>query len=117
MPRARAWYCAASWLALTIVEKVFREGGSQNGWPPFVSEDIARLVSVSHFPAHASSVVRRGADQRGFQVLPKRWIVERTFGWLMKYRRLRCDYEQLTANSEAMIYIAMTRLMLRRLHP
>jgi putative transposase len=70
-----------------------------------------------HYCRIRSEIVRRGADQRGFSVLPKRWIVERTFGWLMKYRRLRYDYEQLTINSEAMIYIAMTRLMLRRLHP
>jgi putative transposase len=75
------------------------------------------LWHLRHYRRLRLEIVRRGADQRGFQVLPKRWIVERTFGWLMKYRRLRCDYEQLTANSEAMIYIAMTRLMLRRLHP
>ena len=62
-------------------------------------------------------IVNRLTDQRAFQIVPKRWIVERTFGWLMKYRRLRCDYEQLTATSEAMIHIAMTRLMLRRLYP
>jgi putative transposase len=62
-------------------------------------------------------IVKRSDRQRGFAVLPKRWIVERTLGWLMKNRRLRCDYEQLTATSEAMIRIAMIRLMLRRLHP
>jgi len=62
-------------------------------------------------------IVKRGARQRGFAVLPKRWIVERTLGWLTKNRRLRCDYEQLTDTSEAMIRIAMIRLMLRRLHP
>ena len=62
-------------------------------------------------------IVKRHDQQRGFAVLPKRWIVERTLGWLMKNRRLRCDYEQLTATSEAMIRIAMIRLMLRRLHP
>lgn len=62
-------------------------------------------------------IVKRRAAQRGFAVLPKRWIVERTLGWLMKQRRLRCDYEQLLATSEAMIHLAMIRLMLRRLHP
>lgn len=61
------------------------------------------------------AMVRRRAGQKGFAVLPKRWIVERTFGWLMKYRRLRCDYEQQEVNSEAMIYLAMISLMLRRL--
>lgn len=62
-------------------------------------------------------IVKRTAQQRGFAVLPKRWIVERTLGWLVKNRRLRCDYEQLPATSEALIYVAMIRLMLGRLHP
>jgi putative transposase len=51
----------------------------------------------------------------GFQVLPKRWVVERTFAWLSRYRRLAKDYEYLPEMSEAMIYAAMSRLMLRRL--
>lgn len=59
--------------------------------------------------------VLRPAGQRGFTVLPKRWIVERTFAWLTQCRRLSKDYEGLPASSEAMIYIAMTRLMVRRL--
>jgi putative transposase len=46
----------------------------------------------------------------GFQVVPYRWIVERTFAWLLNYRRHRCDYEVLTANSEAMIQINMMHL-------
>lgn len=62
-------------------------------------------------------VVLRGEEQIGFAVLPRRWVVERTFAWLSFNRRLSKDYEVLTANSEAMIYVAMTRLMLRRLKP
>src|SRR5262249_3640062 len=57
----------------------------------------------------------RPAKVKGFVVLPKRWIVERTFGWLGRYRRHSKDYERNTASSEAMIYIAMTHVMLRRL--
>lgn len=62
-------------------------------------------------------IVKRLEQQRGFAVLPKRWIVERTLGWLVKHRRLRCDYEVLPSTSETMIYVAMIQLMLRRLHP
>ena len=60
-------------------------------------------------------IVKRSDQQKGFVVLPKRWIVERTFGWLNHSRRLSKDYEQLPETSETMIYIAMTRLMLNRL--
>jgi putative transposase len=59
--------------------------------------------------------VLRPVDIKGFVVLPKRWIVERTFGWLGRYRRHSKDYERNTATSEAMIYITMTHVMLRRL--
>lgn len=51
----------------------------------------------------------------GFEILPKRWVVERTFGWLNWYRRLSKDYERLPEMSEAAIYAVMTRIMLRRL--
>jgi len=51
----------------------------------------------------------------GFQVLPKRWIVERTFAWWNQYRRLSKDYELLPETSESMIYTVMIRLMLKRL--
>ena len=51
----------------------------------------------------------------GFTVLPRRWVVERTFSWLDQNRRLSKDYEKLTATSEAFVYVAMTRLMARRL--
>jgi putative transposase len=63
------------------------------------------------------AIVKRTDDLRGFRVLPKRWIVERTFAWLGRYRRLSKDYEELPASSEAMIHLAMTHLMLRRLRP
>jgi len=51
----------------------------------------------------------------GFQVLPKRWIVERTFAWFLRFRRLSKDYEVKMLHSEAFIYIAASRLMLKRL--
>ena len=60
-------------------------------------------------------VKRSDADKHRFKILPQRWIVERTFGWLSKFRRLSKDYEYRTENSEAIILIAATRLMLARL--
>jgi putative transposase len=60
-------------------------------------------------------IVRRCDHTKGFKVLPRRWIVERTFGWLIKSRRLCRDYEVRLDHSEAMIRICMIRLMLKRL--
>jgi transposase len=60
-------------------------------------------------------VVLRPQGAQGFILLPKRWVVERTFGWLMGCRRLAHDYEVLPETSETLIYIAMIRIMLRRL--
>jgi putative transposase len=60
-------------------------------------------------------VVKRLEGLTGCHVLPKRWIVERTFGWLNRYRRLSKDYEFLTHTSETVIRVAMIHLMIRRL--
>ena len=60
-------------------------------------------------------IVRRLRGQTSFTVLPRRWVVERTFGWLSRSRRLSKDYEYLPATSEVMIDVAMIRLMLKRL--
>lgn len=60
-------------------------------------------------------VVKRNDDVKGFQVLPRRWVVERTFGWLNNYRRLSKDYEEWPTTSEELIYLAMSHIMLKRL--
>jgi putative transposase len=60
-------------------------------------------------------IVAKPADQVGFAVRPRRWVVERTFGWLGRYRRLSKDYEELPESSEAWIYAAAIHPMLRRL--
>ena len=62
-------------------------------------------------------VKRSDGRSKGFTVLPKRWVVERTFAWLGRYRRMSKDYEFLTDSSETMIYLAMTNLMIHRLSP
>lgn len=60
-------------------------------------------------------IVPRPRGRHGFQVLPRRWVVERTFAWLGRYRRLSKDYEFQPETSVAFIHLAMSRLMLRRL--
>ncbi len=81
--------------------------------------------------AYATNIAREAAEavgirlelipkepgQKTFKVLPRRWVVERTFAWLMKYRRLRADYENTVSSSRAWILLAMTSLMARRLRP
>lgn len=61
------------------------------------------------------TIIGQLTGQKGFIVQPRRWVVERTFAWLHNYRRLSKDYEENTDSSEAMIYAAMTHLMIRRL--
>jgi putative transposase len=63
------------------------------------------------------SVVRKTPGQRTFVALPRRWVVERTFAWLNRFRRLSKDYEEHTSNSETMIHLAMISVMLRRISP
>jgi putative transposase len=65
----------------------------------------------------ALAIVNQPTDATGFVVLPKRWIVERTFAWLGRCRRLSKDYEARCETSETWIYVAMIHLMLRRLKP
>ena len=80
-----------------------------------IPKTIRRILLIE---PHISSVLSKtgesavaGEQQLGFVVLARRWVIERTFAWLNLHRRLSKDYEVLTETSEAMIYIAMTRLM------
>lgn len=73
--------------------------------------DIITMVKVLY--DRVLEIISRNG--KGFKVVAKRWIVERTFGWLLNYRRLSRDYERLPKTSEAMVYISMIHLMLRRL--
>jgi putative transposase len=78
---------------------------SRNGLPGLIKKRYGWLIQT----------VLRPVQARGFVALPKRWIVERTFAWLGRYRRHSKDYERNPATSEAMVYIAMIHIMLRRL--
>ena len=75
----------------------------------------ALIVWIEEHFGWKLEVVEKPKDQIGFQILPKRWIVERTFAWLVRQRRLARDYERLPETSESFIYAAMIRLMVRRL--
>lgn len=68
-----------------------------------------------HWPKLKVEVVKRSDEIHGFVVLPRRWVVERTFGWLMRHRRLVRDYERTVSSAEAWIHLAMIRIQLRRL--
>ena len=70
---------------------------------------------VKAFAGWTLEIVKRSDDVSGFKILPKRWIVERTFGWLGRYRRLSKDYEQLPETSETLILVSMVNLMSRRI--
>jgi putative transposase len=68
------------------------------------------LEVIEHLDSH-----KHNRQKKAFVVLPRRWVIERTFGWLTRYRRLARDYEGLLLTSEILIYAAMSHLMLRRL--
>jgi putative transposase len=94
------------------------------GWFPRLLTIFADGGYAGKLVTHAAglggwllSIVKRSDQARGFVVLPKRWVVERTFAWLGRYRRLSKDYEEQTRNSETMIRLAMINLMVHRLQP
>ena len=81
----------------------------------YAGDLIAWLWTLRPWRKVRLEIVKRPEGTKGFLLLPKRWIVERTFGWFGRYRRLAKDYEYLTQTSEAMIRVAMIHLMVRRL--
>jgi len=87
------------------VQLLWADGG-------YAGKLVAWIATTLHWMVE---IVKRSDDMKGFQVLPRRWVVERTFGWLGRYRRLSKDYERLPETSVALIYLAMTHLMVRRL--
>ena len=93
--------------ALVSVRHIFADGGYQG-------QLIATAKSAWNIVVE---VVKKPVDQLGFAVLPRRWVVERTFSWLLRWRRLACDYERLPETHQAMIKWAMVGLMLNRLAP
>jgi putative transposase len=81
----------------------------------YAGDLIAWVWSLRPWRNVRLAIVKRREGVKGFLLLPKRWIVEHTFAWLGRYRRLSKDYEYLTQTSEAMLRVAMIHLMVRRL--
>ena len=80
--------------------------------------DRGQLMSKAAYHDFVVEVVRKLAGQQGCQPLPRRWVVERTFGWMMRWRRLVRDHERRCDVSEAMLHVSMGSLLLRRVaHP
>lgn len=107
---------AGAKLVLTGIRALFPQVGLVWVDGGYVNVVDARLVDWAAESENLKIVaVPRNADVKGFQVLPRRWVVERTFSWLGRCRRLARDYERKTAHAEAMIKVAMIRLMAARL--
>lgn len=77
--------------------------------------DRTALMDKAEFLSFVIEIVRRMDTEPGFKVLPRRWVVERTFGWMTRWRRLVRDYEQRIDVSQAIIHVAMGSLLLRRI--
>ncbi len=113
---ARQLVEAARPAALASLQHVWADQGYTGAFAEWLYATRGWHLEVVRHPARQAW--RYGYEERPkhtFHVLPRRWVVERTFAWLGQSRRLSKDYERLPATSEAMIYAAMTRLMLRRL--
>ena len=80
-----------------------------------ISEKVAKAWAEEWVKEGKEVDWQRSMPPRGFRVLPRRWVVERTFAWISHNRRMAKDYERLCATGEAFVYVAMTRLMVRRL--
>jgi transposase len=91
----------------TWLRKLWVDGG-------YAGEDFADAAR-EHRPKLDVEVVKRSDSTHGFVVLSRRWVVERTFAWLMQHRRLVRDYEQTDASAQSWVYVAIIRVMLRRL--
>jgi putative transposase len=90
---------------ITRLQKIFADGGYRGELVNWVKNELHVDIEI----------VLKLADQKGFQVLPKRWVIERTNAWVTRNRRMARDYERLAETSESFIYILMIRLGLRRL--
>ncbi|MBK9924696.1 MAG: transposase [Anaerolineales bacterium] len=87
------------------LQKIFADGGYRGHLVDWVKNELQAEITF----------ILKVGNQKGFQVLPKRWVIERTNAWITRNRRMARDYERLVQSSESFIYILMIRLGLRRL--
>jgi putative transposase len=100
-----ATFCASLWQSLQVI------------WIDSTFAGKAFIAYIAQQFGWKLEHLKRTDDEPGFQVIPKRWVVERTYSWFGHYRRLSKDYEFLPTTSEMMLYGAMVHLMVRRLAP
>ena len=91
---------------------IFADGGYAGKLEGFVQR-MGRLFG--HGASFGLGIIKKLADQKGFIVLPRRWVIERSFGWLVKQRRLTRDHEKNPRHHEAFVYLAFIGVMARRL--
>jgi putative transposase len=103
--RARRWAEEVLGVSVEVVHKP----------PKPVPEEVAKRWAEEWAKEGKDVDWQRIMPPKGFRVLPRRWVVERTFAWICHNRRMAKDYERLCATGEAFVYAAMTRLMVRRL--
>jgi putative transposase len=103
--RGKRWAEEAMGLSVEVVRKPKKP----------VPEEVAKRWAAEWAKEGKAVDWQRLMPLRGFRVLPRRWVVERTFAWISHNRRMAKDYERLCATGEAFVYAAMTRLMVRRL--
>ena len=103
--RGRKWAEEVLGLSVEVVRKP----------PKPVPEKVAKVWAEEWAKEGKEVDWQRLIPTKGFQVLPRRWVIERTFAWISHNRRMAKDYERLCATGEAFVYAAMTRLMVRRL--
>ena len=99
---------------------LYADGGYQGALVRWIKDTMGWRTEIVRKPSWKRGVwlppgVELPPLPTGFQILPKRWVVERTFAWIGRYRRFSKDYEQLCDTAESLIYLAMIRLMLARL--
>ena len=104
--RGRRWAEAALGLSVEVVRKPRKP----------LPEGVVKVWAQEECAKEGKEVNwQRLMPPRGFRALPRRWVVERTFAWISHNRRMSKDYERLCSIGEAFVYVAMTRLMVRRL--